>query len=60
MKYLWDRILPGGVIIFDEFEYHKYSESNGVEKFLKEKGINFDLKSTDWIAPTAFMYKKGW
>ena len=60
LKYLWDRILPGGVIIFDEFEYHKYSESNGVEKFLKEKGINFDLKSTDWIAPTAFMYKKGW
>jgi hypothetical protein len=60
LKYLWDRILPGGVIIFDEFEYHKYSESNGVEKFLKEKGIDFDLKSTDWIAPTAFMYKKGW
>lgn len=60
LKYLWDRILPGGVIIFDEFEYHKYSESNGVEKFLKEKGIDFDLKSTDWMAPTAFMYKKGW
>ena len=60
LKYLWDRILPGGVIVFDEFEYHKYSESNGVEKFLKEKGIDFDLKSTDWMAPTAFMYKKGW
>ena len=60
LKYLWDRILPGGVIIFDEFEYHKYSESNGVEKFLKEKGIDFTVKSTDWMAPTAFMYKKGW
>ena len=60
LKYLWDRILPGGVIIFDEFEYHRYSESNGVEKFLKEKGIDFNLKSTNWMAPTAFMYKKGW
>lgn len=59
LKHLWDRILPGGVILFDEFEYHKFTESNGVEKFFKEKGIDFCLKSTNWIAPTAFMYKKG-
>lgn len=59
LKYLWDRILPGGVILFDEFEYHKFTESNGVERFFKEKGIDFGLKSTNWIAPTAFMYKKG-
>jgi len=58
LKYLWDRILPGGVILFDEFEYHKFTESNGVEKFLKEKNIDFGLKSTNWIAPTAFLYKK--
>lgn len=30
---LWDRILPGGVILFDEYEYHKFNESTGVEKF---------------------------
>lgn len=58
LKHLWDRILPGGVILFDEFEYHKFTESNGVEKFLKEKNIDFNLKSTNWIAPTAFLYKK--
>lgn len=58
LKFLWDRILPGGVILFDEFEYHKFTESNGVEKFLKEKNIDFNLKSTNWIAPTAFLYKK--
>jgi len=58
LKHLWDRILPGGVILFDEYEYHKFTESNGVEKFFKEKGIYFGLKSTNWIAPTAFMYKK--
>lgn len=59
LKYLWDRVLPGGYIIFDEYEYHKFSESNGVEKFLKERNIDFNLKSTNWIAPTAFICKKG-
>jgi len=59
LKHLWDRILPGGVILFDEFEYHKFSESNGVVRFMKEQNINFNIKSTNWIAPTAFMYKKG-
>ena len=59
LKHLWERILPGGVIIFDEYEYHKFSESAGVEKFLREEGIEYNLKSTNWIAPTAFMIKKG-
>ena len=30
-----------------------------VEKFLREEGIEYNLKSTNWIAPTAFMIKKG-
>ncbi|AYV80244.1 MAG: hypothetical protein Gaeavirus20_9 [Gaeavirus sp.] len=58
LKYLWDRILPGGIILFDEFEYHKFTESNGVDKFLKEHNIPFDLKSTNWMAPTAYLIKK--
>ena len=58
LKYLWDRILPGGVILFDEYEYHKFSESIGVDKFLKEFNIPYDLQSTNFIAPTAFMIKK--
>jgi hypothetical protein len=58
LKYLWDRILPGGVILFDEYEYHKFSESCGVEKFLKERNMNYELKSTNWIAPTAYLIKK--
>ena len=54
---LWDRLLPGGIIVFDEYEYHKFSESCGVEKFLKEKNIPYNLLSTNWIAPTAYMQK---
>ena len=55
---LWDRLLPGGCILFDEYEYHVFSESTGVDRFLKDKGIEYSLESTNWIAPTAFMVKK--
>lgn len=56
---MWDRLLPGGVILFDEYEYHKFSESIGVERFLKERDMEYTLQSTGWIAPTAFLVKKG-
>lgn len=55
---LWDRLLPGGIILFDEYEYHLFSESVGVAKFLKEKGVKYNLKSTDWFAPTAYLRKE--
>lgn len=58
LKYLWDRLLPGGVILFDEYEYHLFSESEGVDKFLKEKNITYQVVSTDWIAPTAYLRKE--
>jgi hypothetical protein len=58
LKYLWDRVLPGGIIVFDEFEYHKFTESCGVEKFLKERNLDFTLQSTNWIAPTSFIVKQ--
>ncbi len=58
LKYLWDRVLPGGIIVFDEYEYHKFSESCGVEKFLKEKNLNYNIKSTNWMAPTAYIIKE--
>lgn len=55
---LWDRILPGGYIIFDEYEYHKFDESNGVDRFLKEKNIKYEVISTNWMAPCAYLIKK--
>ena len=42
----WDRIVPGGYIIFDEFEHHKFSESTGVDKFLKEKNLEYTIQTT--------------
>ena len=58
LKYLWDRVLPGGVIVFDEYEYHKFSESCGVETFFKERQLKFNLRSTNWMAPTAYLVKE--
>jgi len=57
LKYLWDRVLPGGVIIFDEYEHHSFSESCGVDKFFKENNIKYDIKSTNFICPTAYLIK---
>jgi hypothetical protein len=54
----WDRIVPGGYIVFDEYEYHKFNESSGVEQFLKEKNIEYTIETTNFLAPTAFMIKK--
>jgi len=58
LKNLWDRILPGGYIIFDEYEYHKFDESNGVDRFLKDFNISYEVVSTNWMAPTAYLIKK--
>ncbi len=55
---LWERLLPGGYIIFDEYEYHKFDESSGVDKFLSEQKIKYNVISTHWIAPTSYMVKK--
>jgi len=58
LKYLWDRLLPGGIILFDEYEYHSFSESNGVDKFLQERNIKYNIKSTNFMCPTAYIIKE--
>jgi hypothetical protein len=55
---LWDRLLPGGIVVFDEYEYHLFSESVGVDKFLKEREIKYNVQTTDWFAPTAYIRKE--
>jgi len=55
---LWDNIVPGGYIVFDEYEYHVFDEYVGVEKFLKEKNLEYTIETTHFYCPTAFMIKK--
>lgn len=58
LKHLWKHIIPGGIILFDEYQYHKFDECNGVDKFISEMGLSYDVVSTNWIAPDCFMVKK--
>lgn len=51
----WDHITPGGIIIFDEYAYHVWSESNAVDRFIKNKGLN--LFNIGVQSPTAFIMK---
>lgn len=51
----WDRIVPGGVVVFDEYAYHSWTESNAVDRFIKNKNIK--LINTHVHAPTAYFIK---
>jgi hypothetical protein len=52
---LWDNITKGGLIVFDEYGYHKWTESLGVDRFIKEK--NLEIKSLNYACPTAYIKK---
>lgn len=52
---LWDNIIDGGVVVFDEYAYHSWSESKAADRFAKEKGLS--LISTKVKAPTAYFIK---
>lgn len=51
----WDRVSRGGLVVFDEYAYHQWSESIGVDKFFEDKGLT--IKTLDFNAPTAYVRK---
>jgi hypothetical protein len=52
---LWDRVSKGGIVVFDEYGYHKWSESLGVDRFIEER--NLEIKNLDYFCPTAYIKK---
>jgi len=56
LRSFWNRVSIGGIVIFDEYAYHKWSESIGVDEFFKNKGVL--VKSLDYVCPTAYVIKK--
>lgn len=56
LENFWDRIVPGGIIVFDEYAYHSWSESNAVDRFLE--GKNIKLINTNIQSPTAYLIKE--
>jgi hypothetical protein len=53
---LWDRVVIGGIVVFDEYAYHTWSEANAVDRFVHERGLT--LIKLDVSSPTAFVVKQ--
>ena len=53
---LYDRVVPGGVVVFDEYAVRNWGESNAVDEFIADKGIT--LQAFPWThSPTAYFVK---
>lgn len=53
---MWDKVSKGGIVVFDEYAYQKWSESQGVDQFFEDK--NVEIISLNYMAPTACVVKK--
>jgi len=56
LKHFWDIISYGGIIVFDEYGYHQWSEAKGVDAFFKDKKIK--IRNLPYTAPTAYVIKE--
>ena len=52
---LWPRVSKGGLVIFDEYAYHEWSESQGVDRFFKDLDVQLTVLHTE--CPTAYIRK---
>jgi hypothetical protein len=59
LNHLWDLIVPGGVIVFDEYGLPPWGgEATAFDKFTKERGLKVQLKKFNWcLTPTAYCIK---
>lgn len=58
LNLLYDRVVRGGIIVLDEYACEKWSESNGVDRFLLENP-EIEIKTLLWSrSPTAYIIKK--
>jgi len=54
---LWNNVCLNGIVIFDEYAYHQWDESVGVDKFLKTIKNKYEVFSTHVSSPTLFIKK---
>lgn len=52
---MWDRVVRGGIVVFDEYAFHKWSESSGADRFFDDKSIQ--IRSMNYICPTSYVIK---
>ncbi len=51
----WDRVSIGGIVVFDEYAYHQWSEAQGADQFFAEK--NIQIQALHYPCPTAYVIK---
>lgn len=51
----WDRVSIGGIVVFDEYAYHQWSEAQGADRFFEEK--NIQIQALHYPCPTAYVIK---
>ena len=56
LEALWGRVCKGGIVVFDEYAFHKWSEANGVDNFFEDKDV--EIKTLNYICPSAYVVKK--
>ena len=52
---LWDRVSSNGMVVFDEYAFHNWSESVGVDRFFADKKVK--IESLNFVAPSAYVVK---
>mgnify|MGYP001237149453 CR=1 FL=1 len=56
LKALWPRVVRGGIVVLDEYAISKWSESEAVDAFLKDKDVM--IHTEPWMrTPSAYIIK---
>ena len=57
LKELWSRVSKSGIVVFDEYAYHIWDESIGVDAFLKEIEGQYVSVNTKVGSPSMYIVK---
>ena len=56
LEAFWDIVSVGGLVVFDEYAYHQWSEARGADRFFGPKKIK--ILNLPYNAPTAYVVKE--